>query len=82
MVGVNITKRKENRIDDYIKRTDIINDQNKYLEVKDFNFKRVHKFKYLSSLFTEKMKYYIKLRQDLQAGNRCSFGLTKLLRSK
>jgi hypothetical protein len=47
-----------------------------------FEFKRVEQFKYLGSFLTEKNNVTIEIAARIQAGNRCYYGLTKILSSR
>ncbi|KAL4123306.1 hypothetical protein QTP88_015504 [Uroleucon formosanum] len=52
------------------------------IKIDHFEFKRVEQFKYLGSFLTEKNNVTNEIAARIQAGNRCYYGLTKILSSR
>lgn len=52
------------------------------IRIKHYEFKRVEQFKYLGSIFTEKNNVANEAAARIPAGNRCYYGLTKVLSSR
>ncbi|KAL4154026.1 hypothetical protein QTP88_001859 [Uroleucon formosanum] len=53
-----------------------------FIKIDHFEFKRVEQFKYLGSFLTEKNNVTNEIAARIQAGNRCYYGLTKILSSR
>jgi hypothetical protein len=49
------------------------------IKIDHYEFKRVEQFKYLGSILTEKNNVANEVAERIQAGNKCYYGLTKVL---
>jgi len=59
-----------------------LNNQISELEVEGHKFKRIQQFKFLGAILTQQNEINSEVKARIQAGNKCYFGLTKLLRSR
>ena len=62
-----------------VQRKVLLNVQNSWLEVEGHRFRRVQQFKYSGVILTQQNDIYSEVKARIQAGNKCYFGLTKLL---
>jgi len=53
-----------------------------FIIVDNYQFKRVEQFKYLGSILIKKNNVANEVAARIQAGNRCNYGLTKVLSSR
>ncbi|XP_025203119.1 uncharacterized protein LOC112600160 [Melanaphis sacchari] len=52
------------------------------IKIDQYEFKRVEQFKYLGSILSEKNNIAFEVAARIQAGNKCYYGLTKVLSSR
>ena len=79
-IGLEINTEKTEYM--VVQRKVPLNNQNSGLEVEGHTFKRIQQFKYLGAMLTQQNEINNEVKARIQAGNRCYFGLTKLLRSR
>ncbi|VVC32422.1 Reverse transcriptase domain [Cinara cedri] len=56
--------------------------QEEFIEVEEYKFKRVDQFKYLGSIITQDNDIKTEISMRLQSASKCSFGLSKIFRSR
>jgi hypothetical protein len=59
-----------------------LNIQNNWLGVESYRFRSVQQFKYLGIVRTQQNDVYSKVRKTIKVGDKCYFGLIKLLQSR
>lgn len=62
-----------------IQRKVPLNNQNSEFEVENHKFKRIQQFKHLDAMLTQLNEINSEVKVRFQAGNKCYFGLTKIL---